>query len=100
MNNSFFKKQYKIIDIKDKKNNKTRIDDRYPQRIGSIVNFYLKPLVGSSCCINYLFDNQGEEKSGTLITSIVTNISSNKNEIIIDTLNSIYILKEVGEIYD
>ena len=102
MENLILEKPYKIIDIKKIKEDntyETRTDDLYPQRIESIVNFYLKPLAGSSCCMNYLFDNQGNEKTGTIITSNVIDVdvsdSVTHKIMTIYTLNSVYILEEV-----
>lgn len=99
MNNIIIEHPYKIIDIKHRKTNETRTDGRYPLRIGSTINFYIKPCAGVVALLNYIADNEGNPKMGTLRTSTVTDIDENNNHIIIETLNSIYILEEiVGDI--
>lgn len=80
----------KIKDIKYVGTNETRTDGRYPLRIGSTVDFYMKPDIGYPMFLSYITDNQGNAKEGILRTSLVENISETNTEIIIKTLNSIY----------
>lgn len=80
----------KIKDITYVETNKTRTDGRYPQRIGSEVEFYLPLSVGDCMYLNYISDSQGNPKTGVLRTSVVQNIGKVEDEIIVRTKNSIY----------
>lgn len=80
----------KIKDIRSRGTNQTRTDNRYPLRIGSEVEFYIQPVVGMCMFLNYVKDNQGNDKNGTLRTSVVINMFENENEIVITTYNSVY----------
>ena len=80
----------KIKDIRLKNTNETRVDGRYPQRIGSNVEFYAQPSIGNVMVLSYITDNQGNEKEGILRTSLIDNIVENETEIIITTVNSVY----------
>ena len=80
----------KIKDIRLKNTNKTRVDGRYPQRIGSNVEFYVQPLIGNVMVLSYITDNQGNEKEGILRTSLSDIIVDNEKEVIITTVNSVY----------
>ena len=95
MKNIILEKPYKIIDIKYRKTNETRTDGRYPLRIGSTIVFYIRPCAGVVALLNYVLDNEGNEKTGVIRTSTVTDIFEEDNKIIIETFNSIYILEEV-----
>lgn len=80
----------KIKDIRLKNTNTTRTDGRYPQRIGSNVEFYVQPSIGNVMVLSYITDNQGNEKEGILRTSLIDNIVENETEVIIATVNSVY----------
>lgn len=80
----------KIKDICLRSTNKTRTDGRYPQRIGSNVEFYVQPSIGNVMVLSYITDNQGNEKEGILRTSLIDNIVENETEVIIATVNSVY----------
>lgn len=80
----------KIKDIRLKNTNETRVDSRYPQRIGSNVEFYVQPSIGNVMVLSYITDNQGNEKEGILRTSLIDNIVENETEVIITTVNSVY----------
>lgn len=80
----------KILDIKSTKTYETRTDGRYPLRIGSTVEFYMKPVAGIGMILTYVTDNEGNPKEGYLRTSTVIDIDEDKYCIIITTKNSIY----------
>lgn len=80
----------KIKDIRLKRTSETRTDGRYPQRIGSNVEFYVQPSIGNVMILLYVADNQGNKKEGILRTSLIDSIIENKTEIIITTINSVY----------
>ena len=82
-----------ISDIKSRETMQTRMDGRYPLRIGSTVEFYEPPFRGCSMVLAYVLDNQGNPKSGYLQTSVVKNIQESPNQYIITTKNSIYYLE-------
>ena len=84
----------KILDIKSIETNETRTDGRYPLRIGSTVEFYIKPIPGVPMLLSYTSDNQGNPKEGFLRTSTVIDIDETKYEVIITTKNSIYYLEK------
>lgn len=84
----------KILDIKSIETNETRTDGRYPLRIGSTVEFYIKPMPGVPMLLSYISDNQGNPKEGFLRTSTVIDIDETKCEVIITTKNSIYYLEK------
>ena len=104
MNNEtmlFMEKPYKIMEIQDTKGN-TRTDGRYPLRIGSIIEFVYPfiPMKGIVALFSYIKDNEGNEKQGTLRTSTIQKIYNDEEDssiLIIETLNSIYILKQEEE---
>lgn len=80
----------RIKDIHLKNTNKTRTDGKYPQRIGSNVEFYVQPSIDNVMVLSYITDNQGNKKDGILRTSLVKNIVENETEVIITTINSVY----------
>lgn len=84
----------KIKDIKFVKTNETRTDGRYPLRIGSTVEFYMRPVPGTSMVLSYVSDNQGNPKQGCLRTSTVIDVDETDVEIIVTTRNSIYIFEK------
>ena len=80
----------KILDIKSVETCETRTDGRYPLRIGSTVEFYMKPTDGIPMVLAYVTDNQGDPKEGYLRTSSVVDIEETKEHIVVTTRNSIY----------
>ena len=87
-------KKYCIIDIQHVATLQTRIDGKYPDRIGCIGHIDIER---DRMLFTYLYDNQGDSKEGTLVTSTINFITEQKEDNIIkvQTRNSIYILKEV-----
>ena len=81
-----------ISDIKSRETMQTRTDGRYPLRIGCTVEFFEYPYVGTSMVLSYFFDNQGNPKTGHLVTSRVMNVEEYPDQYIITTKNSIYYL--------
>lgn len=84
----------KIKDIRYTETNETRTDGKYPQRIGCIVDFMFEPVVGEVMFLEYVLDNQGNEKGGCIRTSRVEDIVETDTEIIVITRNSIYHLEK------
>lgn len=85
---------YKIIDIRHH-NGLTRTDDKYPDRIGSVVEI-LRPLCkGHSAILGYVSDKHGNPKSGAIMTSSVIRLNEQSDEITFSTINSIYVLKKL-----
>jgi len=80
-----------IKDIQHVHNGVTRADGRYPQRIGSKVNFLFTPEPGRCMFLGYVTDNQGNPKDAYLRTSLVTDVQENVSEIVVATMNSRYI---------
>ena len=80
----------KIKDIVYADTGKTRTDGRYPQRIGSTVEFLYPPTVGETMYLDYVADNEGNPKSGVLRTSTVQNIIENDPVVAVFTRNSVY----------
>lgn len=70
-------------------NGEPRTDGRYPLRIGCTGKFALLTK-GFSALFEYLTDADGNEKNGTLQTSIVTDIVHEARHIVVTTLNSVY----------
>lgn len=91
----------KIKDIKYVNTKETRTDGRYPLRIGSIVDYYIKPEIGYPMLLSYKKDNKGKDKAGILRTSLIRKIVETETEISIETVNSIYVLEKetIGEMY-
>jgi len=75
-----------------------RTDGRYPIRKGSLYDIDFGMLkVGNSFPLKYLKDNQGYEKFGYMVTSIVIEIQKpTDDELVIRTLNSKYHLRKYG----
>ena len=84
----------KIKNITYVDTNETRTDGRYPLRIGSEVNFFSPLILDTSMAFSYVKDNQGNPKSGILVTSTVKDIEETDTEIIVKTRNSIYYLEK------
>lgn len=87
-------KVYKITNITDRYG-ETRTDGRYPLRIGSTISF-LFPLKRNACMLfQYITDNTGAPKEGTLRTSAVRAISNSEKELMVTTVNSVYYFEEI-----
>jgi hypothetical protein len=88
---------YRIEEI-TYKNGKTRKDDIYPDRIGSIVHLSLFG-AGRPMFLEYVKSNQGHKKEGAIKTSTVvsSHFVDDANMYVVETLNSVYYLKEVIE---
>lgn len=70
-----------------------RVDGRYPLRKGCIGNiFHLK--AGEVMVFDYIKDNEGNDKTGHMITSLVGDYGEYENGITVYTMNSIYYLKK------
>ena len=82
------------------KNGVTRTDGRFPNRIGSTVEFLFPPIVGSPLLFRYVKYNNGELVEDHITrTSCVDDFDeySKKGYLYIYTRNSIYIFKEIEE---
>lgn len=86
---------YRIERITDRDGN-DRIDGRYPRRIGCVVEEYQIAL-SHPMLLDYIRDNEGNEKMGCLRTSVVEGYSKSFNDLKVYTSNSIYYLKEIDE---
>ena len=84
----------KILDIQSTRTNETRTDGRYLLRIGSMVEFYLKPVPGMVMILSYISDNEGNPKEGYLRTSTVIDVDETKDRVVVTTRNSIYYLEK------
>ena len=74
-----------------------RADDKYPVRAGSLFNVVLLES-GSRMMLDYICDNEGNPKIGTLVTSPVTTINYLNGDIDafqVITRNSVYLLERV-----
>ena len=87
---------YIIKDIAHK-NGQTRLDGRYPSRIGSTIRFPYPIKIGSPMLLEYVMDSAGKEKSGYLRTSNIVEISAVKDDIVVETENSIYKFEKVKD---
>ena len=76
------------------KDGNERTDGRYPLRKGCIGKMYYLDF-GIPMLFEYIKDNQGNEKSGYLRSSIVENYQLFENGIIVHTMNSIYYFETV-----
>ena len=90
---------YKISSITHKDTGRIREDGRYPNRIGCIFNFYLPLKIGSCALLEYIKDNQGNDKSGILRTSIVEKIFEDEKEIVFSTTNSTYTIEKIKDTF-
>lgn len=91
---------YLIKTILDSRTKQRRTDGRYPNRIGSKVNIVnltiegaMKP--GNMLVLDYVEDNQGNPKDGTLRSSRILGIIFYGRTIEVTTHNSIYVLEEI-----
>lgn len=73
-----------------------RTDGRYPSRIGCTVELVNRPVVGQCMWLSYVKDAQGQLKDGYLRTSTVIDGEETDTHLIIETLNSRYILAKDG----
>lgn len=76
------------------KDGNERTDGRYPLRKGCIGKMYFLEL-GDVMIFEYIKDNQGNEKSGYLRTSIVEDYESFENGITVYTMNSVYYFEKI-----
>lgn len=84
---------YKITKILDLDGNE-RTDGRYPLRKGCTVNI-LHLNQGDCMLLSYIKDNEGNDKTGFLRTSLVNDFTEYEEKIAVRTLNSIYYLDRV-----
>lgn len=88
--------KWRINDITNH-DGETRIDNKYPQRIGSIVNIATPEKNDFTFLMEYIEDNEGNEKNGFLFTSKVKKVSNEKEKMVVKTENSIYYLQKLDE---
>ena len=95
----------KILDIQSIKTYETRTDGRYPLRINRIIELNDHPFngdikLGELLLIKYIKDENGNDYSGYLVTSLVVDWDfSSKNDIWVETRNSIYKFEKIkGEL--
>jgi hypothetical protein len=89
------KRIYKIdrITLKD---GTERTDGRYPLRKGCECSFYHLN-EGDVMLLEYSKDNQGNDKSGYLRTSLVDGVSTHEKYIVVITCNSIYYFEYIRD---
>lgn len=78
-----------IIKSITNKDGSERTDGRYPLRKGCIGKMYFLEL-GDVMIFEYIKDNQGNEKSGCLRSSIVEDYQLFEKGITVYTMNSVY----------
>ena len=76
------------------KDGNERTDGRYPLRKDCIGKMYFLEL-GNVMIFEYIKDNQGNEKSGYLRSSIVEDYQLFENGIIVYTVNSVYYFEKL-----
>ena len=74
-------------------NGNERLDGRYPLRKGCIGNI-IHLEAGEVMMFEYIKDNEGNDKTGYLRTSLVSDYEEYENGITVYTMNSVYYLKE------
>lgn len=84
---------YRIEKITDVDDNE-RIDGRYPLRKCCIINL-IHLAIGDVMRLEYVKDNQGNDKSGYLHTSTVEDYEEYDNRTTVYTINSVYYLKKL-----
>ena len=92
--------KYFVEDIVFVRSGETRTDGRYPNRIGSEIEFLYPVKVGYPCVFRYIKYNNGELVEDHITrTSVVNDYDSYSKEgyLYLYTRNSVYILKEVLE---
>lgn len=98
--------EYKIVSIMHSGTRGTRmsprVDEKYPQRIGRIVNLDVSNIrEGKSLIIRYIRDSNGADYDAVLVTSIVKRFwtedeSDDDFDILyVETLNSIFKFEKV-----
>lgn len=89
-------RKYYLKDIKDYSGN-TRNDERYPNRIGSIVQFNQEPTLNAPMCFRYVkHDGNGDViEDHITFTTTIKKVENEKDCICIYTANSIYYFKEM-----
>lgn len=89
-------KKYFLDDIKDYAGN-TRTDDRYPNRIGSSVQFNQEPILDAPMCFRYVkHDENGDViEDHITFTTTIKKIENNGSYTYIYTANSIYHFREM-----
>ena len=76
------------------KDGNERTDGRYPLRIGCTGKMYFLEL-GNVMIFEYTKDNQGNEKSGYLRSSIVEDYQLFENGVTVYTMNSVYYFERI-----
>lgn len=91
-------RRYYLENIIDHQGN-TRNNDRYPNRIGSIVQFNQEPMLDYPMCFRYVkYDEKGKTiEDHITLTTTVKRIDNEDNLITIYTANSIYYFKEMED---
>jgi hypothetical protein len=84
---------YKIISIKQ--GGIDRLDGRYPLRIGCTGEIAILK-EGFCMFFEYISDQHGNPKEGALRTSTVTDYRVENKLVIVNTLNSEYVLEELS----
>lgn len=96
VDNDIFKNQYKMIDAISLKTGKTRSDEPYSKWIGMIME--IKKLeINKPSEFKYIKDSNGNLCDGSTPTTYVTDyyISENKNDLIVQTNNTIFKFQKV-----
>ena len=90
-------KRWEIVDIQDSSTKETRADGRYPLRIGRICK-KPEPVVTEPFVLEYIANADGSDYSNRFLrTSRVVNVFERGGLMEIETMNSIYVFKKVGE---
>lgn len=83
--------EYRIVDIRDAQTRNTRLDGRYPLRIGRIVE---KPYahIGVPMILNYIRNADGTDYSGMILRTsrVISTYTNEKGNIVVETMNSAY----------
>lgn len=90
--------RYFVEDIQFKQTGETRIDGKYPKRIGSEIEFLEPIVVGKPSFFRYVKYNNGNVVEDHVTrTSIVNDYDnySTVGKLFLYTKNSIYVLKEI-----
>ena len=98
IDNEVMNTQYKMIDAISLVTGKTRQDRYYPMWIGMTMKI-VRLKIGESAGFRYIKDNEGNDYSGAMHTSCVTDyyLSEDKKDFIIQTENTIFKFKKVEE---
>lgn len=88
---------YRIVNIRDAKTKETRVDGRYPIRIGRTC-YRPEPIVGVPLIIGYIANADGSDYAGFFLrTSLVVNYLESGNKLTVETVNSIYEFEKVED---